>query len=84
MKKSRYSPEQVAFGLRQAENGTPVPEVCRRMGISEQTLRLCSGQAFLSLEEEISGCGRGRGAPAAGPGKGKPQAEAIGGRPEPG
>jgi putative transposase len=37
MKKSRYSPKQVAFGLRQAENGTPVPEVCRKMGISEQT-----------------------------------------------
>jgi putative transposase len=37
MKKSRYTPEQVAFGLRQAESGTPVPEVCRKMGISEQT-----------------------------------------------
>jgi putative transposase len=37
MKKSRYSAEQVAFALRQAESGTPVPEVCRKMGISEQT-----------------------------------------------
>ena len=37
MKKSRYSPEQVAFCLRQAEEGTPVPEVCRKVGISEQT-----------------------------------------------
>ena len=37
MKKSRYSPERVAFGLRQAEEGTPVAEVCRMMGISEQT-----------------------------------------------
>ena len=37
MKKSRYSPEQVAFCLRQAEKGTPVVEVCRKMGISEQT-----------------------------------------------
>ena len=37
MKSSRYTPEQVAFGLRQAEEGTPVSEVCRRMGISEQT-----------------------------------------------
>ena len=34
MKSSRYSPEQVAFGLRQAEEGTPVAEVFRRMGIS--------------------------------------------------
>ena len=37
MKSSRYSPEQVAFGLRQAEEGTPVAEVCRKMVISEQT-----------------------------------------------
>ena len=37
MKKSRYTPEQVAFAMRQAESGTPVPEVCRKMGIVEQT-----------------------------------------------
>ena len=37
MKSPRYSPEQVAFGLRQAEEGTPVAEVCRKIGISEQT-----------------------------------------------
>ena len=38
MKSSRYTPEQAAFGLRQAEEGTPVSEVCRKMGISEETL----------------------------------------------
>jgi putative transposase len=37
MKSSRYSAEQVAFAMRQAESGTPVPEVCRKMGIVEQT-----------------------------------------------
>jgi putative transposase len=37
MKKSRYTAEQIAFAQRQAESGTPVPEVCRKMGISEQT-----------------------------------------------
>ena len=37
MKKSQYTAEQIAFALRQAESGTPVPEVCRKMGISEQT-----------------------------------------------
>ena len=37
MKSSRYSPEQVAFGLRQAEEGTPVSGVCRKMGVSGQT-----------------------------------------------
>ena len=38
MRSPRYSPEQVAFGLRQAEEGTPVAEVCRKMDISEPTL----------------------------------------------
>ena len=37
MKTSKYLAEQVAFALRQAESGTPVPEVCRKIGISEQT-----------------------------------------------
>jgi putative transposase len=37
MKKSRYSAEQVAFAMRQAESGTAISEVCRKMGISEQT-----------------------------------------------
>ena len=37
MKRSRYTNEQIAFALRQAEGGTPVGEVCRKMGIAEQT-----------------------------------------------
>ncbi|TCP96325.1 putative transposase [Sphingomonas sp. PP-F2F-A104-K0414] len=37
MKKSRYTDEQIAFALKQAETGTPAAEVIRRMGISEQT-----------------------------------------------
>lgn len=37
MKSSRYTPEQVAFAMRQAESGTPVSEICRKMGIAEQT-----------------------------------------------
>lgn len=37
MKKSRYAEEQIAFALKQAETGTPVAEVIRRMGVSEQT-----------------------------------------------
>ena len=37
MKTSRYTVEQIAFALRQAEGGAPVSEVCRKMGISEQT-----------------------------------------------
>ena len=34
MKKSRYTGEQVAYALRQAELGTPVAEVVRKMGVS--------------------------------------------------
>ena len=37
MRKSRYTDEQIAFALKQAETGTPVAEVIRRMGVSEQT-----------------------------------------------
>ena len=36
MKKSKFTEEQIAFALRQAEAGTRVIEVCRKMGISEQ------------------------------------------------
>jgi putative transposase len=35
MKKSRFTEQQIAFVLRQAEEGTPVAEVCRKAGISE-------------------------------------------------
>jgi putative transposase len=37
VKKSRYSEEQISYVLKQAETGTPVAEVLRRMGILEQT-----------------------------------------------
>ena len=37
MKKSKFTEEQITFALRQAELGTSVSEVIRKMGISEQT-----------------------------------------------
>jgi len=37
VKRSKYTEEQIAFALKQAELGTPVPEVCRKMGVSEAT-----------------------------------------------
>ena len=37
MKRSRYTEQQIAYALRQVDGGTPAIEVCRKMGISEQT-----------------------------------------------
>ena len=37
MKRSRFSEEQITMALRQAEAGTPVAEVCRKLQITEQT-----------------------------------------------
>ncbi len=35
--KKRHSNEQIVATLRQAEGGVPVLEVCRKLGITEQT-----------------------------------------------
>ncbi len=37
MKKTKFTEEQIAFALKQAETGTSVQEVTRKLGISEQT-----------------------------------------------
>jgi len=37
MKRTCYAEEQIAFALRQADTGTPVGEVIRKMGLSTQT-----------------------------------------------
>jgi putative transposase len=37
MKRSKYTEEQIAFALRQAESGISVAEVCRKMEVSEKT-----------------------------------------------
>ena len=62
MKKTRYTDEQIAFALRQAETGTPVQEVILKTGICEQTFyrwkKLYSGlgsselRRLKQLEEE--------------------------------
>ncbi|KVA59760.1 transposase [Burkholderia cepacia] len=37
MKTSKFTEEQIAFALKQAELGTKVEEICRKLGISEAT-----------------------------------------------
>lgn len=52
MKKSRFTNEQIAFALRQVESGTPIEEVCRKLGISQQTFyRWKKKYAGMGVEE---------------------------------
>ena len=51
MKKSKFSEEQIATALRQIDAGAPIPEVTRKLGISEATyyvLRKRYGQMLTS------------------------------------
>jgi putative transposase len=49
MKKKRFTEAQIAFALRQAESGTSVAEIIRKMGISEVT--------FYRWEKKYAGLG---------------------------
>ena len=40
MKRSKFSEEQIAYALRQAESETPVADTCRQIGVSEATYYL--------------------------------------------
>jgi len=37
VKRSKFTEQQIAYALKQAELGTPIEEVCRKMGISDAT-----------------------------------------------
>jgi putative transposase len=37
MKKPRFTEPQIPLTLRQAEQGTPAGEICRKLGVSEAT-----------------------------------------------
>lgn len=49
MRKSKFTDEQIAYALRQADQGTPAAELCRKLGISEQT--------FYSWKKKYAGMG---------------------------
>ena len=40
MKKLRFTEAQITYALRQAESGTPEPDVCRQLGCSEASFYL--------------------------------------------
>lgn len=40
MKRKRFTDEQIAMALRQAEGGTLVADVCRQIGVSEASFYL--------------------------------------------
>lgn len=50
MKASKFTEAQIAFVLKQAEDGTPLAEVCRKAGISDATFynwrKICGADAF--------------------------------------
>lgn len=41
MKKSKFTEQQNALALKQAESGTTVEDICRKMGISQATFYAC-------------------------------------------
>jgi len=49
VKKSRFTEEQIAFALKQQELGTPVEEICRKLGIAQAT--------FFNWKKRFSGLG---------------------------
>jgi putative transposase len=51
MRKSRFTEEQIAYAIRQVEQGTPAAELCRKLGISEQT--------FYTWKKRFAGMGVG-------------------------
>ena len=48
MRKSKFNEEQISYAATQQETGTPVGEITRKLGISEQTF--CCGP-FFSLQD---------------------------------
>lgn len=38
--KKRYTPEQITYAIRQHESGASIPDICRKMGVSEQSFYL--------------------------------------------
>lgn len=75
MRTSKFSTEQIAQALRQAESGTPIVEICRELEVTEQT--------FYRWKRKLGEFGTPRGARAAPAPRREPEAQAARCRPEP-
>ena len=86
MTKKTFSEEQIVYALRQAEAGTPVVEVCRKLGVSEQTFyrwkRKFAGMGIAELRRLRQLEDENRHAQAAGGRPDPRQAHAAGGHPK--
>ncbi|KFL18970.1 transposase family protein [Ralstonia pickettii] len=60
MKTSKFTEAQIAFALKQAELGTKVEEVCRKLGISEATFYNWKKRYGASALRSCAGCGSSR------------------------
>jgi len=47
--KKRFTEEQIAFALRQAESGTAVAEIIRKLGVSDDSFLDCTSCHTLSF-----------------------------------
>lgn len=66
MKKSSHTDSQILSILKQAEAGTPVPDLCREYGMSSATFykwRAKYGGMDASLMAQMKGTGGGESAP---------------------
>lgn len=59
--KSKFSEAQIAFILKQAEDGTSVGEVCRKAGISEATFGCAQRSVYLPWKMPANSACRSRG-----------------------
>ena len=85
MAQKRRTPEQLIGKLSEAEEvlaaGQTIEQACRKIGVSEQALRLSSGQALLSVAPGVRRPESGPGEEAEGAGDRKRQVEKGGCRP---
>jgi len=56
MKKSKFTEEQIAYGLRQVEGGAPVPDVCRQLGVSEAIFYIWKRRRLSRFGTNVTSC----------------------------